>query len=359
VLALALSAVACAPAPAQLSHHRTTLDIDGFLADIAVTDVNADGHLDLLVAGGGVVVLEGDGTGAFRRQERVWPAGDNPAAIATGDLDGDGALDAVVANHDTPYVTILLGDGRGGFLSRRTTRIEIGVDPHPHAVALADMDRDGHLDLLVDDRGRHAVRLLRRAGDGRFRPPGDAIEVGGDPYRGFALGDVNGDGVLDVATPNPRSIAVQLGDGTGQFEPALDSPIEHVAPFVVAFADLDGDGYPDLVAGSEGRDLWAFAGDGTGAFTAALGSPWRIGEGGKKIGTGDLDGDGYEDAVVTSWFADHVAVLLGGADAATVHSLPAGENPWGVAIADLNGDGLDDVVVANAGDETLDVWISR
>jgi hypothetical protein len=250
-------------------------------AAVAAGDLDGDGHVDLV--GGGeprLVLFRGDGTGALVRSGDV-AGGRQPTDFALADLDGDGDVDLAIANHETDHLTLLLGDGRGAFEPAPSSPLAIDVRPHPHAVVAADLDRDGHVDLLVDHRDAGGVRVLRGTGGGRFAR-GAVVDVGGDPYRGMALGDLDGDGRLDLVTPNPRAVGVLLNasdeDGIA-FTPL--ATVDADAPFAVALADLDGDGRLDLVAASEGSALVeVFLGDGRGGFRAAEGPPLHSAPGG-------------------------------------------------------------------------------
>ena len=92
------------------------------------------------------------------------PVGTNPDAVAAADLNGDGRADVVTANGGSGDVSVLLGDGAGGFAAAKT----FASGPHPVGVAVGDMDGDGRLDLAVVNRDDSTVAVLRGAGDGTF-----------------------------------------------------------------------------------------------------------------------------------------------------------------------------------------------
>lgn len=363
-LPFALALAACgpgSPGSQELSFDVRRVDAGaGSASLLAVLDQDGDGLLDLLVAGEGrVIVLRGDGSGRFETQEAV-DAGEGPVDVAAGDLDEDGRLDLVVANHETRYVTLLFR-GADGFASGRGERLVVDVSPHPHAVAVADLDEDGHLDFVVDDRGGERLVVLRGAGDGSFAPA-PPIPVGGDPYRGMVVQDVDGDGHLDAVTPNPRTVAVQLGDGSGSFEPGPRLEAGGVGPFSVAVGDFDGDGILDVAAGSgEGRGsvgLWW--GTGAGAFQRAADAPYAVAEGPTTVAAGDVDGDGVDDLLVTSYVGGELAILLGGEGGFRIaRRVELGDRPWGVAAGDLNRDGRMDVVTAHDGGAGISVLMGR
>lgn len=343
VLTACVSATA---GPDDLSFEVHEVRIGHPSVDVLTYDHDGDGVLDVVVSGGGrVVVLEGDGEGRFEVAASV-EAGQYPVDLALGDLDEDGHADVAVANHEATHVTLLFG-GPDGLASGRSERLPVGVAPHAHAVALADLDEDGHLDLLVDDRDGERLQLFAGRGDGSF-VRGEPVAVGGDPYRGMTVVDVDGDGHLDVVTPNPRSVAVQWGDGRGGFTagPVLDA--RDVPPFSAAVADFDGDGIADIAAGSgEGQGAVVFwLGSGDRAFVRHPGSPFEIARGPTALNTADVDGDGIGDLLVTSYVGGEVAVLRGG-DEIDVVRIPLEGSPWNVVAADLDGNGRADLAVAN------------
>jgi hypothetical protein len=326
---------------------------------LTVVDRDGDGATDIVLGSGEkVVVFRGDGNGAFRRHQGV-DAGPGATDAAPGDVDTDGRLDLLVANHDTGYLTLLFG-GADGLDAGRTRRLPVDVSPHPHAVALADLDGDGHPDLLVDDRGGEGLLVRKGLGDGIFGPD-RRLSLGGDPYRGFALADVDGDGVLDIVAPAPHSVTIRWGRGDGTFLRGPRLEAAGLRPFSVAVGDVDGDGVRDVVAGSgeaEGMVV-AWRGVGTRAFELAPGFPADVGEGPVTVAVGPLDGHGGDEVVATSYAAGEMTVI-GGVGASTPPTrLELAGSPWGVATADLDGDGRRDVVVAGDGDAGAWVLLNR
>ncbi len=317
--------------------------------------LNSDDHVDLLVVGGDrVISLHGRGDGRFDVVGSV-PAGEHAVDVALADLDEDGLDDLAVANHDTDYVTLLFGVAGGGFEVRTSSRLEVNVAPHPHAVRLSDIDGDGHADLLVDDRTAEAIRLFRGAGHGGFAKS-TRIPVGGDPYRGMTLIDINGDGEIDLVTPNPDHVSVLIGDGLGGF--ARDTALHPgFAPFSVTAADFNGDGQTDVAVGS-GEGVGALAvwfGSAAGVFRA--GGDYELAVGPTKLAAADLTGDGRAEVIVTSYAGGEVAVLAGG-DGPTLYRIDSAGNPYGVATGDFDGDGRIDFAIANDGVEHITVFLS-
>lgn len=223
----------------EVSFVRRSIAVGEGPSAVAAAGLDGDGHQDLVVASGSgiVTIFRGDGSGGLLELRSV-PAGENPADLALRDADQDGDVDLVVANHDTDYLTILLGDGTGAFSPAPASPLRIDVRPHPHAVRAEDLDGDGRLDVVVDDRGSEGLLVLRGSGFGAFESPGILVPVGGDPYRGMAIGDIDGDGKLDIVTPNPREVGVRLGSEAERIEFIAGPAVRAAAPFAVELPDL-------------------------------------------------------------------------------------------------------------------------
>jgi hypothetical protein len=339
---------------------------------LALADLNGDGRLDLVVANdesGDVTVLLGDGKGGFvAASGSPFPAGKSPNDIAVADFDGDGKPDLAFPNHDTAHVTVLLGDGRGGFRPAAGSPVAVRSRPHPHGIAAADFDGDGHVDFAVESWANDQVEVVFGTGGGRFRTPGRLFGVGKMPYQKLRAGDVNGDGAPDVVTTNFEggNVTVLLGDGKGGFREAAGSPFPAgAAPFSLALADVDRDGHLDLVVanysghgGDTSRDaVNVLVGDGRGGFRPMKGSPFATGAGPVGVAVGDVNGDGWPDVVTANVSGGDVTVFLGdgrGSFRPGV-SRPAGKEPYRVAVGDADGDGRAEIFVANhgSGDVTM------
>jgi PKD repeat protein len=169
----------------------------------AASDFNADGKLDLAVANesGNVVVLAGDGAGRLSKAGAS-PFGLTPTGLGAGDFNGDGKLDVAVAN-ESGTVSILLGNGTGG-LSRLPAPVPVnqaGADPS--ALVVADLNFDGRLDIAVANAGSDDLSVLFGDGTGHFAPaPGTPVPTGGAEPSALALGEMNGDGKVDLVAVN-------------------------------------------------------------------------------------------------------------------------------------------------------------
>ena len=324
---------------------------------LVVADFNGDGFPDIAVANfgsGSVAVLLGDGSGGFTAASgSPLTVGTGPTAIATGDFNGDGNADLAVANSNDNTVSILLGDGSGGFTAASGSPLTVGTGPT--AIATGDFNGDGNADLAVANSNDNTVSILLGDGSGGFTAAsGSPLTVGTGPTA-IATGDFNGDGNADlaVANSNDNTVSILLGDGSGGFTAASGSPLTvGTGPTAIATGDFNGDGNADLaVANSNDNTVSILLGDGSGGFTAASGSPLTVGTGPTAIATGDFNGDGKQDIVVAgstqAWVFDGDG--MGGFPTSNlaVSGLPAGSRA--VAVSDLNGDGHSDSAIAGDG----------
>lgn len=219
--------------------------------DLQAADFNADGNLDLAIMNNflGSFVVLGYGSGAFTTAGNLY-AGTLSAGEVVGDFNADGELDAIVARGGTAVypssgVSVSLGNGAGTFTQANGSPISLGNDLS--AIATADFNGDGKLDLAVTDYGGNSVMILPGNGDGTFGTP-TTIPVGNQPYA-IVTGDFNNDGKLDLAIANygDGTITLLLGNGDGTFTEASGSPYPvGGGPYRIAAADFNGDGKLDL-----------------------------------------------------------------------------------------------------------------
>ncbi len=333
---------------------------------LALADLNGDGRLDLVVANdesGDVTVLLGDGKGGFAAARgSPFPAGESPNDIAIADFDGDGKPDLAFPNHDTSHVTVLLGDGRGGFGPAPGSPVTVRSKPHPHGIAAADFNADSHVDFAVESWASDQVEVVFGTGGGRFRTRSQLFGVGHMPYQKLRAGDLNDDGVPDIVTTNFEggNVTALLGDGKGGFREPPGSPFPAgETPFSLALADVDRDGHLDLVVsnfsgrgGDTSHDaVNVLLGDGRGGFRKMKGSPFAAGPNPIHVTVGDVNGDGWPDIATANMRGDDVTVLLGDGHGSFQPGVrrPAGREPYGVAVEDVDGDGRAEIFVANHG----------
>ncbi len=281
---------------------------------VAVTDVNRDGIPDIIVtndASSDVSVLLGNGDGTFQPQRR-FDATPNPFAMAVGDLNGDHIPDLAViddAGEDRGKVAILLGRGDGTFQPPLLFDSPLSSNiPSRVNIKIADLNGDGHNDLVITSDFDPHTHVLLGNGDGTFQASRDFNSVG----PGLAIADLNGDGKPDLIETQYASgtvgYALGNGDGTFQHQQVFKSGEAPVAVAVVA--DYNGDGLPDLIVANSG-----------------VNQPTQFGP---------------PTVVLLHGFLDK-----GNLTFVNPQVLATGVAPQDLQVADLNGDGIPDVVVVD------------
>jgi hypothetical protein len=336
---------------------------------VAVADFNHDGNLDIATANSttyDVTVLLGDGANGFSPAPgSPFGVGANPESVAVGDFNGDGKPDLAVANWGNNNVSVLLGAGNGAFTQAPGSPFAVGT--RPTSLATGDLNGDGNVDLVVANNGSNNVTVLLGTGSGGFNEANGSPFGSGTKPNSVAVGDFDGDGRPDIVVANYGSndLTQLLGDGSGGFSPASDSPIAVGAgPAFVAVGDLNGDGRLDLAVANFGpSSVTVLLGDGSSGFGPAPGSPFATGTNPISISIGDLNGDGRSDLVTADFSSKSATVLLGGGSGdfkpAPGSPFAVESNPDSVAIGDFNGDGLPDFVAADAGSNDVTVHLNH
>ena len=349
---------------------------DNSAQDIVTGDFNGDGNTDIAVSDpvdGTVDVLLGNGDGTFQapittRYGTAQPVGTPATAyLASADFNGDGMADLAVTDLADHQISILLGNGKGGFtLGTPITSTEASFDPQ-HIVT-ADFNNDGLPDLVYNDGTAAAVDLVEGTGTGTFGAP--IVTAVDGPVQALATGDLNGDGQADLVA----SVSTGTGTGTidtlqnsaGVFAAAVSQPTSITSPAVVAIGDINGDGLADLVTMNSSGALEVFPGIGGGYFGAGIVSQATSGSP-QAIVTNDLNGDDKADII----FSETDPALTSGGGIGAVLGASAPELSTGIsgalpasAVAGVKASIVQTVRLTNIagrpvkGDVTIDVALS-
>jgi len=257
---------------------RRSDQVGAWPLDVAVTDLDHDDRADVLVVGhfsNALMVLRGLGGGELE-SPTVYPLGNHSQRLELGDFDRDGNVDVVTKNAGSAGVfeiTVLLGRGDGTLGSAQP----YPLGDLPADIAVADFNGDGSLDVAVAMLNTSVVEVFSGRGDGTLDDPYE-VALSAEPLR-MVTADVNEDGLPDLLVCHglvtPGYIALYLGRGDGTFAP--EQRIGVNAPYLLAVADLDGDGTLDLVVTSLTTGIFLLRGDPVAAGT--FGAPVELAAG--------------------------------------------------------------------------------
>jgi hypothetical protein len=346
---------------------------------VAVADLNGDGKLDIVacyskISGPpphpGVVAIffqNAANPGNFLPPVN-YDVGNDPVALAIGDLNGDGNLDIVTANTimnvdrtGSSSVSVLLHDA--GNPGRFLSAVNYPTGFSPVGVAIGDLDGDGRPDLAVADTTGISLLMQNPAAPGTFLAA-TTISVGNGGTSAVAIADLNGDGKADlVATASGVSVYLQDPNSPGHFL----SPVSYAAgaqPIYIAVQDFNGDGRPDLAIANLGNPDGSMSSlsvhlqspSAAGVFLPATNYPTGVYS--YAVAAADLNGDGKADIAVANsgtFSGGSVSVFL--QDPLTPGIFQPATNYPGsgvitsVAIGDMNGDGKEDLVIVDSGIE--------
>ncbi|MBN2194827.1 MAG: VCBS repeat-containing protein [Polyangiaceae bacterium] len=327
-------------------------------------DFDGNGWLDFAVlnavAGSVTVLLHGEGPFVFDAGVD-YPTPAFPQALVAGDVNGDDQPDLVLASlgddAKASAVSVFIGEPDGTF----DTRVDYPTYGGTRSVALADLDRDGRLDVVHGNYETSSLGFL-------FSAPGGTLVSGGElamdsPPVFVAVGDLNHDDWPDVVTANEHStvaessVSVFVAAGSGAMAYRQDL-LEVNNAAAVALGDLTDDGHVDLAVANRGwQAISVLVGAGDGAFSRL--EDYATEEGPVSVAIAELDEDGAPDLAIAHYTSQSVGVHLGGADDALAQSAvyAAAGAVRDLAAADLNGDGQLDLAIASQSPQAVGVLL--
>lgn len=332
---------------------------------VAVGRFNNDANLDFAVANNGtndVSVFLGDGAGGFAAEQLFATAASGPTAIAVGDFDGDNDLDLAVATAN--QLSILLNDGTGAFPNRN----DFNVGTSNRGIGVADFDGVNGPDVAIADAGNDSVNVLLNDGANGFNAFNFTSAGNLSNIRGLVVANLNGDNFPDLAIANFGdafgTFWLSSGNAANLFPAAnasngLPMPANATAQMIAA-GDLNGDGIDDIAIPSiDGNNsvLRTFVNDGTGVF--AIGTTTPVSQDPFGAAMGDFNLDGRVDPVAGSAFGlnlngtGEAAIFLGNGDGTVAAQQPfsviANQVVRSIAVGDFNGDNKPDIITAAGG----------
>jgi Big-like domain-containing protein/VCBS repeat protein len=334
---------------------------------VAIADLNGDGKPDVVLAGTvvpretAVGVLLGNGDGTFQAPVIYGTGTGGYDSVAIADLNGDSHPDLVVASQclskgcsqgaDPGGVSVLLGNGDGTFQAPANYG---SGGWNATSVAIADLNGDGYPDLAVSNYCQLSancptegappgeVSVLLGNGDGTFQPA-VSYSSGGSWATSVAVGVLTGNGYPDLVATNyyvpEYSVGVLLDNGNGTFQGPVSYGETSAFANSVAIADVNGDGYLDLLVANvcEHDNRTCGSADYDGGITVLLGkgdgtfqNPINYSSGGpdaKFVAVADVNGDGRPDLVALNIGSNTVGVLLNETSYSTTTALTSSPNP--------------------------------
>ncbi len=337
---------------------------------VAVADFNGDSKLDVIIPkygfrwadpgtptgwGNSCTVLT-NGSGSGFAISGTLSTGRGPCWTTAADVNGDGHADVICANQTDNTLTVLTNSGSGGFTGGGTLPVGVG----PACVTAADLNSDGKLDLVSANGNANTLTAWFNDGAGGFTS--NATFTVGNGACGVAATDVNRDGFMDLisANRNDNTLTVLSNNGDGTFGAAATLAVGS-KPFNVRASDVNGDGYPDLISVNWGANtMTVWVNNGSGGFGSV--TTYAVGSYPSTVAVGDFNGDGSADLICANTGPNPgtLTVYTNNGSGSFVHNttLTVGGYIPNVVAGDVNGDGKLDLICPNFYDGTVSVMLN-
>jgi len=310
------------------------------------------------------VFLNQTNTGAFVKVGTPFVTGEYPTGGAIADINKDGKADVITADYHGDSVSVLFGTGTGMLGPKATYPTVSGAETSN--LAIGDLNGDTVVDVLATNPLSGSVSMFLANADGTLRPAQDiliGITTASNPYSA-GIGDFNKDGRNDIAVADSRSgqIIVRLGNGDGTFQTEVAYSEGGTPPYIVITGDVDVDGELDLVVANRGSDnVSVLSGRGDGTFRKPILSSTGEGTNPYSLAIADFNQDGVPDVVTANFVSSTASVLLGigsGAFEIPINAGPVGNSTYGVTAGNFNADMKPDFATANANTNNITVKLN-
>ena len=286
----------------------------------------------------------------------------HPHSLAVADLNDDGLLDIVVANSGTDSIGVFLRSDNNTFANQITYSTD--PDSVPYSVAVGDFNNDQRLDIIVANFGTHNIGILLGTGNGTFVSQ-TTFSTGSSRPLFVAVGNFNNDTALDIAIVNygTNNIGILLGYNNGTFASQITSSTGYDSlPRSLVIKDFNNDNQLDIAVVNYGtNNVGILLGYGNATFAIQKTFTTGINSQPLSIVAGDFNNDTYIDIVVVNSRTENIGVLLGyGNGSFTVpKQYPTGNNslPLSVVVGDFDNDNQLDLAVANYGTSSIGMFI--
>ena len=337
----------------------------GHVQWIAEADVNGDGWPDLITANPWsytLSVLTNNGKGGFALSATLPTIGSAVSVVAV-DVNGNGWPDLVSSASSGNQLTVFTNNRAGAFALSSVLPVGTISNNATYCIVSADVNSDGWPDLACVNLNDNTLSVLTNNRSGGFATA-CTVPVGAEPDW-LTMADLNKDGWQEVITANEGDSTITVltnnRDGSGCFTVSSTMHMTHV-PYSVAAADVNGDGWLDLisVSWSDGT-VTVLTNNRSGGFGSN--AVYSVGNRPYMVATSDVNGDGWPDLVCNSRGDYTLTVLTNKCDGSggflLASTIAVGTAPVFVLECDLNKDGLMDLVCADALDGALDVLLQQ
>jgi hypothetical protein len=345
---------------------NAVVDLPGGIFDtrsVAVADINNDGMLDIIIGNDNdqenqLLINTDDGTFEENAVEVLLGGASDTRSVVVADINNDGMLDIIIGNSGQKN-QLLINSGDGTFDDNAVDDLLPSDTSNTHSVAVADINNDGMLDIIIGNDFDQENQLLINAGDGTFKENAVEILLGGAlDTESVAVADINNDGMLDIVIGNggvyydqKNFLLINASADGGTFD---ENKVEFLPggafkTVSIAVADINNDGILDIIIGNSGQQNQLLI-NSVESFDNAVNLPGRTYT--QSIAVADINNDGMLDIIVGNFYLENQLLINAGDGTFDKNAvdLPGGAlNTYSVAVADINNDGMLDIIVGNWG----------